>query len=229
MRVLRHRASSGPRTVAPSVMAGTTSSNDDGPARPETVASRPKTAKAAFARLVEGNLRFSSRAPRVASAAEIDEMFQRNVAGQSPYATILTCADSRLSPNMLFDEFLGELFVVREAGNIAVSPTSLGSLEFARLVLGTSLLVVMGHEGCGAVRAALEGADVPGNVKAVIEAIQPGIRGASNLDDAVTKNVRAVIESIRANSPALDDAAIVGAIYHLGTGEVHFLDPAPSN
>jgi len=174
-------------------------------ASPETLASRPGTPKAAYARLVEGNRRFSSREPAVASTAEIDEMFRRNVAGQTPYATILTCADSRLSPSMLFDEFLGELFVVREAGNIAVSPTSLGSLEYGRLALDTSLLVVMGHEGCGAVHAALENADVPGNIKA------------------------AVIESIRANSPALSDAAIVGAVYHLGTGEVHFLDPAPSD
>lgn len=210
-------------------MAGLASSNDTSSASPETLASRPGTPKAAYARLVEGNRRFSSREPAVASTAEIDEMFRRNVAGQTPYATILTCADSRLSPSMLFDEFLGELFVVREAGNIAVSPTSLGSLEYGRLALDTSLLVVMGHEGCGAVHAALENADVPGNIKAVIEAIQPGIAGASDLEDAVTKNVRAVIESIRANSPALSDAAIVGAVYHLGTGEVHFLDPAPSD
>lgn len=229
MGVLKDGASSGTRTVTRSVMADATSSNDDSSSSPETVASRPETAHAAYARLIEGNRRFSSRAPAVASPAEIDEMFRRNVAGQTPYATILTCADSRLSPNMLFDELLGELFVVREAGNIAVSPTSLGSLEFAQSVLGTSLLVVMGHEGCGAVRAALEDADVTGNVRSVIEAIQPGIAGASDLDDAVTKNVRAVIESIRANSPTLADAAIVGAVYRLGSGEVHFLDPMPSD
>ena len=229
MGLVRNGASCCACTVVLAVVAGIASSNDTNSASPEALASRPGTPKAAYARLVEGNRRFFSREPAVASTAEIDEMFRRNVAGQTPYATILTCADSRLSPSMLFDEFLGELFVVREAGNIAVSPTSLGSLEYGRVALDTPLLVVMGHEGCGAVHAALENADVPGNVKAVIEAIQPGIAGASDLEDAVTKNVRAVIESIRANSPILSDATMVGAVYRLGTGKVHFLDPAPSD
>ena len=229
MGLVRNGASCCACTVVLAVVAGIASSNDASSASPEALATRPGTPKAAYTRLVEGNRRFSSREPAVASTAEIDEMFRRNVSGQTPYATILTCADSRLSPSMLFDEFLGELFVVREAGNIAVSPTSLGSLEYGRVALDTPLLVVMGHEGCGAVHAALENADVPGNIKAVIEAIQPGIAGASDLEDAVTKNVRAVIESIRANSPTLSDAAMVGAVYRLGTGKVHFLDPVPSD
>ena len=223
----RSEASRTSRTGTQTATAEISACDDDGSASPETVASPSESARAAYARLVSGNQRFSSRTTAAASPADVEEMFRRNAAGQAPYATILTCSDSRLGPNMIFDELLGELFVVREAGNIAAAPTSLGSLEFARLVLGTSLLVVMGHEGCGAVRAALEESEVPGNVKAVVEAIQPGIAGASGLDDAVAKNVRAVIASIRANSPALADAAVVGAVYRLASGEVHFLDPAP--
>lgn len=189
----------------------------------------PRTGKAALERLVAGNQRFASHAPAIASTSEIEEMFTRNEAGQLPYATILTCADSRLSPSMLFDEFLGELFVVREAGNIAVSPTSLGSLEYAHIVLKTPLLVVMGHRHCGAVAAAFKKSDVPGNIKSIVEVIEPGIAGASSLDDAIVKNVGAVIASIRASSPALSGAAMVGAVYDLGSGRVRFLDQPGGN
>jgi len=185
---------------------------------------RPTTAKGALERLVAGNQRFASFAPAIASTSDLEQMFVRNEAGQAPYATILTCADSRLSPSMLFDEFLGELFVVREAGNIAVSPTNLGSLEYAHLVLNTPLLVVMGHQHCGAVDAAFKKSDVPGNIKSIVEVIEPGIAGASSLDDAIVRNVGAVIASIRASSPALSGAAMVGAVYDHGSGRVRFLD-----
>ena len=190
---------------------------------------RPATASAAYERLVEGNERFLNRTPSVASVAQLEEMFTRNDAGQSPYATILTCADSRLSPAMLFDEALGQLFVVREAGNIAVSPTSLGSLEYASVVLKTPLLVIMGHHNCGAVDAAFQRSAVPGNIAAVLDAIKPGIAGASDLDEAITKNVQAVIKSIRANSPALREAQMVGAVYDQGTGKVLFLGEPSAN
>ena len=190
---------------------------------------RPATAQAAYERLVDGNKRFSTKTPSVATMAEFEEMFVRNDAGQTPYATVLTCADSRLSPAMLFDEALGQLFVVREAGNIAVSSTSLGSLEYAHVVLKTPLLVIMGHKNCGAVDAAFQSSEVPGNITAVLDAIKPGISGASDLDDAITKNIHAVIKSIRANSPTLSEAQMVGAVYDLGTGKVTFLGDPSSN
>ncbi|MAB79954.1 MAG: carbonic anhydrase [Planctomycetes bacterium] len=203
--------------------ACSTSSGDSGVSRTSGSPDRPATAQAAFARLVEGNQRFASRSPAIVTTAEVGEMFTRNEAGQSPYATILTCADSRLSPAMLFDELLGELFVVREAGNIAVSPTCLGSLEYARVALDTPLLVVMGHQNCGAVDAAFKNIEVSGNIKSFVDVIKPGIAEANSLDEAIVGNVGAVIASIRANSPVLRDADIVGAVYDISTGKVRFL------
>ena len=215
--------------LAALVGASSASSDEASSSHPSASRDRPASAQAAFERLVAGNQRFASRSPAIASTAKLDEMFARNESGQAPYATILTCADSRLSPVMLFDEVLGDLFVVREAGNIAVSPTSLGSLEYARVVLDAPLLVVMGHQECGAVDAAFKKGDVPGNIQSVVDAIRPGIAGASNLDEAIVKNVRAVIASIRANSPAFSGAEIIGAVYDLGTGKVHFLDQPSAN
>ncbi|MFP8882042.1 MAG: carbonic anhydrase [Myxococcota bacterium] len=224
MRSIRTQIANGILAFALVVAACGASADDTRASHTREPADQPATAQAALERLVEGNQRFASRTPAIALTAKLDEMFARNEAGQAPYATILTCADSRLSPVMLFDELLGDLFVVREAGNIAVSPTSLGSLEFAHVVLNTRLLVVMGHQGCGAVDAAFKNSDVPGNIQSFVDVIKPGIAGASDLDEAVVKNVIAVIASIRANSPALSNTEIIGAVYHLGTGKVQFLD-----
>ncbi len=189
----------------------------------------PVSADEALAALVEGNARFTSLQPQVRNTADIEVVMTEAVAGQAPFATILGCADSRLAPELIFDQFLGDIFVVREAGNLAESPTNLGSLEFGQAVLGSKLIVVLGHSSCGAVRAALEGATPGGNIQAVIDAIAPGIAGARDLADATKRNVAAVITRVRAKSPLLRSAEqggairIVGAYYDLATGGVDFL------
>lgn len=190
---------------------------------------RPDTPDEAIAVLMEGNKRFVDRRPEVRDTAEIKTVWTTISTGQQPFATILTCADSRLGPELIFDQFVGDIFVVREAGNIADSPTNLGSIEFGQAVLGSKVLMVLGHSDCGAVKAALEKATPGANIQAIIDAIAPGIAGAADLEDAITRNVRAVIDRIRTKSTLLRDAEkagavkIVGAVYNIKTAEVTLL------
>ncbi|MFP6665398.1 MAG: carbonic anhydrase [Deltaproteobacteria bacterium] len=183
----------------------------------------------ALARLVDGNQRFATRARRVVERADLDAMFARNGAGQEPWAAVLTCADSRLAPELIFDTLLGEIFSVREAGNTAAAKMTLGSLEFASAMLHVPLLLVLGHRTCGAVAAALEGSTAPGHIAILMEAITPGIAGMTDLDAAIEANVRASLATIRKESDALHSAEaagkliILGAIYDPATGEVAFL------
>lgn len=190
----------------------------------------PSTPDEALEALRAGNRRFVDHTPAVRSTEEIEHIWTEIAVGQAPFATILCCADSRLAPEIIFDQFLGDVFVVREAGNIADSPTNLGSLEYAQAVLGSKLLLVLGHTSCGAVRAAFENAAPGGNIDAIIAAIRPGIAGASDLDDATRRNVGAVQQRIREQSPLLREAEstgkmrIVGGLYTIRTGEVAFLE-----
>ena len=189
----------------------------------------PSTPEEAIEVLIEGNKRFEAREPQVRSTAQIDAIWTEATDGQTPFATVLGCADSRLAPEVIFDQFVGDVFVVREAGNIAVSPTNLGSLEFGQAVLKSKTIVVLGHSSCGAVKAAFENATPGGNIQAVVDAIKPGIVDASDLDDAIVRNVRATIDTIRKDSPLLNDAEqagdvkIVGAFYDFTKGKARFL------
>lgn len=190
---------------------------------------RPATPEDAIAVLMAGNKRFVDRTPQVRDTAEIKEIWTAAKAGQEPFASILSCADSRLGPELIFDQFVGDIFVVREAGNIADSPTNLGSLEFGQAVLGSKALMVLGHSDCGAVRSALDNATPGANIQSIIDAIRPGIAGANDLKDAIARNVRAVIATIRAKSTLLRDAEaagqvkIVGAVYDIKTATVTLL------
>jgi carbonic anhydrase len=171
---------------------------------------------------------------RVRTTSEIERIWTEISVGQAPFAAILGCADSRLAPELIFDQFFGDIFVVREAGNIASSPTNLGSLEFSQAVLGVKLVFVLGHSACGAVRAALNGDQPGGNIQAIVDAIEPGIKGATTLDEAILANVRATIANIRAESPLLRAAEaepdprkairIVGGVYDIRSGTVTFLE-----
>jgi carbonic anhydrase len=178
---------------------------------------------------MEGNKRFVDGTPQVRDTADIKRIWTAAKAGQEPFASILTCADSRLGPELIFDQFVGDIFVVREAGNIADSPTNLGSLEFGQAVLKSKALMVLGHSDCGAVNAALDNATPGANIQSIVDAIKPGIAGATDLDDAIARNVRAVIERIRAKSTLLRDAEaagevkIVGAVYDIKTATVTLL------
>jgi carbonic anhydrase len=124
---------------------------------------------------------------------------------------------------------VGDIFVVREAGNIAESPTNLGSLEYGQAVLRSKALVVLGHSDCGAVKAAFENSTVGGNIASIVDVIKSGITGATTLDDAIERNVRAVIDRVRTSSAILRGAeqagavTIVGAVYDIKTAAVRFL------
>jgi carbonic anhydrase len=170
-----------------------------------------------------------------------DESFARRkelVGGQNPFAVILGCADSRVSPELLFDQGLGDLFVIRVAGNI-IDDAVLGSIEYAVLHLGTKLIVVLGHEKCGAVSAAVEGGEAPGHLKALVAAIQPSVESTARdpgdkVHNCVVANVRRVAGQLRESQPVLKEYVekkglkVVAADYALDTWKVNLLDsPRP--
>ncbi len=180
--------------------------------------------------LIEGNKRFTSgkTAPRDVIAARI-----KTANGQQPYVAVLCCSDSRLSPELLFDQGIGDLFVVRTAGNVA-DPIALGSLEYAFEHLHTRMLVVLGHEKCGAVAATLAGEAMPTeNLTALVNKIKPGIdrlkglvHGETLMSLAVEANVHHSASNAIAESPiirhevAAGKLTVVKAVYKLGSGEV---------
>jgi carbonic anhydrase len=185
-----------------------------------------------WTRLAEGNRRYVAGALMHKHDLEAQ---RRGVAeSQAPFAMILSCADSRVAPEYVFDQGVGDLFVVRVAGNVS-DPHGLGSLEFAAATMGSKILVVMGHERCGAVKASMTATDAPGNVGSLVRTIAPGLRNVRHetgdaLDDAVRENVRQVVAAVRKDSPALaamereGKIRIVGARYDLDTGEVTLVE-----
>jgi carbonic anhydrase len=153
--------------------------------------------------------------------------------GQHPHAIVLACADSRVPPEIVFDQGLGDLFDVRVAGNIA-SDAEIASIEYAVEHLHARLVVVMGHQSCGAVAAAIEGGEAPGHLPALIEAIRPAVEDARKMSgdlstNAVRRNVERVVARLRASGPVLEplvasgELRIVGAVYALDTGRVEWL------
>ena len=162
------------------------------------------------------------------------EQRQALVEVQTPFAAILGCADSRSVPELAFDTGIGELFVVRVAGNVA-NPENSGSLEYAVGHLGVRLIVVLGHQGCGAVTAVLEGYDGPGHIHSIIEAIQPAVEEAKALDgdpleNAIHCNAKRVAQLVIRQNPVLSQAVqngklcVVPAYYQLDSGQVDFLE-----
>jgi len=154
--------------------------------------------------------------------------------GQHPGAIILSCADSRVPPEIVFDQGLGDLFVVRVAGNVA-EDAGLGSMEYAVEHLGSKLIVVLGHERCGAVDATLKGGEAPGHIAELVKKLQPAVEKSKDLpgdklDNAVVTNVRLVVQELKASKPILSEAIsagrikVVGARYDLDTGVVTWLE-----
>jgi len=154
---------------------------------------------------------------------------QATTSGQQPYAIILTCADSRVVPEHLCDAGLGEIFVVRVAGNVP-NPSSIASIEYAIAHLGTKLVVVMGHESCGAVGAALEGGDNGPNLNHLLEFIQTAIDSAADksVSTVAKHNARLTAQALTSNSKIIADAVsgagvtVISAYYNLGSGAVDF-------
>src|SRR6185295_1938807 len=194
------------------------------------------TADDVLARLVEGNARFVRGDARFPTVQK--EVLAELAKGQRPYATNLGCSDSRVPPELIFDAGFGELFIVRVAGNV-ISPEVMGTFQYAAVYLRTPLFVVMGHDGCGAVEAALDvahnGAVMPSRIALLMENIVPGLRNLPSglsADDqlaaAVEANVRWSIHQILETPEAKARAAegvmrLVGAVYELETGRVRFL------
>jgi carbonic anhydrase len=199
-------------------------------------AARTCTAEEALARLVSGNERFVRGEARFPTVQK--EILADLAKGQRPYATIIGCSDSRVPPELVFDAGFGELFIVRIAGNV-ISPEVMGTLQYAALHLHTSLFVVLGHEGCGAVQAALavkqRGAREPARIDLLLEKILPGLGDIDaeltpqdQLGAAVEANVRwsmhQMLDTPEGQARMAEGVLkLVGAIYELKTGHVRFL------
>jgi carbonic anhydrase len=177
-------------------------------------------------RLREGNRRYVAGTARAVSAA-----LRAELAGRSPhpFAVVVGCSDPRVVPELIFDTQVGECFVVRTAGNV-VDDIVTGSVEYAVAHLGARLVVVLGHEGCGAVQAALSGGATSLALAAVLREIQPSVERSRRAWDPVSRcedeNIRHSIAKLHASavlSALLHPAALVGAKYHLASGEVDFL------
>jgi carbonic anhydrase len=187
----------------------------------------------AVTRLKAGNARYVSNKLRSKNYAADRKA---TASGQQPYAIVLACADSRVPPEILFDESLGKLFVIRVAGNV-VDPVVLGSIEYAAEHLHVGTLMILGHESCGAVKATLEGGDVPPNIKSLVTRITPaaekakrrGLDEAATLNLAIRENVMLQMEQTVEQSEVLKELVhekklrIVGGVYNLHSGAVHFL------
>ncbi len=205
------------------------------------------TPQTALDRLKEGNRRFVSEVlsrkvlPRHMHALGLPE-------GQEPFAIILGCSDARVPAEIIFDQGLGDLFVIRVAGNI-VAPSQVGSIEYAVERFGTQLVVVLGHSGCGAILATLEELRRPTvnqspNLRSIVDRVRPPIEtlldaGAGLNDEcmvhlAVRANIRASVSHLKHGSAILEkmidsnQLLVVGAEYSLETGQVEFFDGAPS-
>lgn len=199
------------------------------PAAP-TLAERPAPDEA-LQRLLDGNTRYAAghaEHPHQTAARRIEV-----AAGQAPFAVILTCSDSRVAPEFYFDQGLGDLFVVRDAGN-TLNDHVIGSIEYAVEHLHASLVVVVGHEKCGAVAAAIAGGHADGRIGTIIEAIRPAVRETRNqagdkTDNAVRGNARRAAQTLGVTSPVLAHAVETGQIkifaarYDLASGRVELL------
>ncbi|HEX3847867.1 MAG TPA: carbonic anhydrase [Steroidobacteraceae bacterium] len=196
----------------------------------------------ALALLQEGNRRFVTETNRDATVSRARRL--ELTRSQEPFATILGCSDSRVPVEIIFDQGLGDLFVIRVAGNI-VAPSLIGSVEFAAEQFGTRLVVVLGHTGCGAIGATLQQLQRPienqsHNLHSIVDLIRPSVEGLLGTDlkhdrdalvrAAVRANIRASVRNLRHGSDIIEELTqtsgllVVGAEYSLETGVVDFFD-----
>lgn len=187
-------------------------------------------AERALRRLIYGNERYVRENFAVFNVG-VERREELAGEGQFPIAVVVSCSDSRVPPEIVFDQGLGDLFVVRTAGEV-VDAIALGSVEYAIEHLGVKLIVVLGHEDCGAVRAAVEDSDEPGYIALIMEAIKPAVEKAKMqhgdlLDNAIKENVDLNINRIKASrlirtAMLTDHIKIIGAIYSIYDGYVEF-------
>jgi len=187
----------------------------------------------ALSRLLNGDKRFVAGKSEEPTGAALVERRHALAKDQKPFAVILGCSDSRVPPELIFDVTLGDIFVVRTAGEV-VDAIVLGSLEYAIEHLGTKLIVVLGHERCGAVTAAVSGATDTGDIPDVLKAISPAVeetKGQSGdaIENAVRANARDIAKRLQSSGPIIaprvqsGEVKIVAAYYSLDTGQVELL------
>lgn len=191
----------------------------------------------ALQRLMEGNGRYVANTPQPSTYAATRAAL---VTGQNPYACILGCSDSRVNPDLCFDAGRGDLFVARVAGNF-VTPEILASLEYGTAVLQSPLIMVLGHDSCGAIKASIKAVkndeDFPGHIQLLASSLAPAIDAAikkdpRNVEDtAVRENVRMNVETLKNSTPILrrlvqsKKLLVVGGVYNLNTGRVELVTP----
>lgn len=190
------------------------------------------SAKSAIEKLEQGNKRFVK-----SQLKHPDQSFKNRIEGlkgQHPFAVILTCSDSRVSPEIIFDQGLGDLFEVRNAGNV-IDDHVIGSIEYAVAHLHSPVVIVLGHQDCGAVKAAIEHDEETPHIKSLVDAIAPAVKRAEKLkgdlyDNAIRENIKLSVSELKKSKPILNNAfkqgkvEIIGAYYHIDSGEVEFLN-----
>lgn len=200
-------------------------------------ATEDNSAKSALERLIQGNQRYVTST----TVCHEDWTAKRSalLEGQKPFAVIIACSDSRVPPEIVFDQSLGDLFVVRVAGNV-VDDFAIGSIEYGVDILGANLVLVLGHSNCGAVKAALKGMKFDNHIQEVLNAIQPAITATKSesgnlLEKAIKANVKIVEGKLKSSTPLLGKLMekgrlrILGAYYDLESGKVEFLDKLKLN
>ena len=196
---------------------------------PPAQAQSALTPDAALAELMEGNKRFVA-GRLTAHDHDLAILKQHTVEKQEPFAAVLSCADSRVPVELVFDQSIGHLFVTRVAGNV-ITPEIIGSLEYGAAVLGTKVILVLGHANCGAVSAAIKGKAVPGQISALFPHIQPAIdQAGTNLEAATKANAKIQATLLSESSTVLSGMVkekklkVVAGYYDLGTGGVTLID-----
>lgn len=213
----------------------TSQSNGGSTTESEAPTGRPATAKAALEQLLAGNDRYSegNLAKRDLSKEKLEELAK----GQHPYAVILTCSDSLVAPELLFDQSMGDIYVVRLAGNVT-DKAGIGSIEYAVEKLKTPLIFVLGHEKCNTVTAAAKDEPATGNMQFLINEIKPAVARAKKLGGelvakSVDENVRNVVTTMTARSEILDKLVkenkvqIAGGTYSVSTGKITIISDLP--
>jgi carbonic anhydrase len=216
------------------LLAGLLSSNQFARAADPAHSDQPSVAPAeAISKLKEGNARYTSGS--LQHPGQTAERRTELARTQHPFAAILSCSDSRVPPEVVFDQGIGDLFIVRVAGNI-INDEGLGSLEYTVDHLGTRLILVLGHQRCGAVDAARETiaakGKAPGHIQSLVTAIEPAVEATAkgDLETTIKANVKNVVQALRSSTPILKAQVdsgkiqVIGGYYSLDTGAVTFLD-----
>jgi carbonic anhydrase len=200
----------------------------------DAVETKNITESQALQKLMEGNARFVSGS--VMHPNQSAEIRQELILGQHPFAVVVGCSDSRVPPELIFDQGLGDIFMVRTAGQV-LDDVALGSIEYAVEHLDVPLVVVLGHDSCGAVKATVEEGEVPGHLDSLVKFIQPAVEKAKKngnerelLNNSIDNNINNIVEELNTSLPILSEKVqkgelkILGARFQLDTGTVKIFE-----